>query len=123
MGPGSALAARSAYALPARLSGTTAKVPFDFDYQKARDTTSPFRGAEASGLCCIHVPLESRGRREGRVSTDTRGPRAIKKHGEGTTGSAEYPAFPAQWLYGLLCALPGNRAFLLPSPRGSYRAT
>ena len=26
------------------------------------------------------------------------------------------PAFPAQWLYGLLRALPGERAFLPPSP-------
>jgi len=28
----------------------------------------------------------------------------------------EQPAFPARWLYGLYRALPGNRAFLLPSP-------
>ena len=26
------------------------------------------------------------------------------------------PAFPAQWFYGLLRALPGDRAFLPPSP-------
>src|SRR5690242_14243388 len=31
-------------------------------------------------------PSRVRGRREGRASTDTRGPRATKKHGEGTTG-------------------------------------
>jgi hypothetical protein len=30
--------------------------------------------------------------------------------------SRGYPAFPAQWLYGLLCALPGDRALLPPSP-------
>jgi hypothetical protein len=29
------------------------------------------------------------------------------------------PAFPAQWLYGLLRALPGDRAFLSPSPRNA----
>src|SRR5262249_52460790 len=34
------------------------------------------------------VPPVYRGRREGRVPADTHGPRAIKKHGEGTTGSA-----------------------------------
>src|SRR5215475_6698463 len=51
-------------------------------------------------------PSDSRGRREDRVSTDTHGPRAIKKHGEGTTGSAGYPAFPAQWLYGLYVLSP-----------------
>ena len=28
------------------------------------------------------------------------------------------PAFPAQWFYGLLRALPGDRALLPPSPRG-----
>src|SRR6266481_3449733 len=27
------------------------------------------------------------------------------------------PTFPAQWFYGLLRALPGERAFLPPSPR------
>jgi hypothetical protein len=29
------------------------------------------------------------------------------------------PAFPARWLYGLLHALPGDRAFLSPSPRNA----
>ena len=32
-----------------------------------------------------------------------------------TTGSPEYPAFPAQWFYGLLRSLPGDRALLPPS--------
>jgi hypothetical protein len=27
-----------------------------------------------------------------------------------------HPAFPAQWFYGLLRALPGDRALLPPSP-------
>jgi len=31
-------------------------------------------------------------------------------------GSGSIPAFPAQWLYGLLRALPGERLFLPPSP-------
>ena len=35
-----------------------------------------------------------------------------------TTGSPEHPAFPARWCYGLLRALPGDRAFLPPSPPG-----
>ena len=35
------------------------------------------------------------------------------------TGAAEYtPTSPAQWLYGLLRALPGERALLPPSPLG-----
>jgi hypothetical protein len=53
-----------------------------------------------------------RGRREDRVSTDTHGPRASKKARGRTTGSAKYPAFPAQWLYGVLRALPGAPGFL-----------
>src|ERR1700760_550120 len=35
-----------------------------------------------------------------------------------TTGPPETPAFPAQWFYGLLRDLPGDRAFLPPSPPG-----
>jgi hypothetical protein len=33
------------------------------------------------------------------------------------------PAFPAQWLYGLYRALPGDRAFLPPSLRAASRET
>src|SRR6266576_3347350 len=32
-------------------------------------------------------------------------------------GSGSIPAFPAQWLYGLLRALPGERLFCLRRPR------
>jgi hypothetical protein len=35
--------------------------------------------------------------------------------------SGSSPAFPAQWFYGLLRALPGDRAFLSPSPAGNSR--
>src|ERR1700761_5576029 len=35
-----------------------------------------------------------------------------------TTGSPGHPAFPARWCYGLLRDLPGDRAFLPPSPPG-----
>src|ERR1700743_429729 len=33
-----------------------------------------------------------------------------------TTGPPGHPAFPARWCYGLLRALPGDRACLPPSP-------
>jgi hypothetical protein len=57
-----------------------------------------------------HVrPRNSRGRREDRVSADTHDPRAAKKARGRITGSAKYPAFPAQWCYDLLRALPGER--------------
>ena len=36
----------------------------------------------------------------------SKSPRSHRKH----------PAFPAQWFYGLFRALPGDRAFLPPSP-------
>jgi len=61
--------------------------------------------------------LENRGRREGRESTDSHGPRAIRKHGEGTTGSAETPGLPCAMALRLIRALPRNRALLLLSPR------
>src|SRR5207247_2286358 len=35
-------------------------------------------------------------------------------------GSGNTPAFPAQWLYGLLRALPGERLFLPLSPSRSF---
>src|SRR5437588_4107771 len=36
--------------------------------------------------------------------------------------SRNSPAFPTQWFYGLLRALPGERAFLPPSLRGIFPA-
>ena len=39
-----------------------------------------------------------------------------KAHELVTTGSPKSPAFPARWFYGLLRALPGDRACLPPSP-------
>src|ERR1700681_2466679 len=41
----------------------------------------------------------------------------IKKHTSKSPRShRDRPAFPAQWFYGLFRALPGDRAFLPPSP-------
>ena len=37
-------------------------------------------------------------------------------HKQVTTGWPDSPALPAQWCYGLFRALPGDRAFLPPSP-------
>jgi hypothetical protein len=61
-------------------------------------------------------PSKDRGSREGRVSTDTRGPRADKNaRGRNHRLSREHPAFPARWFDGLLRALLGDRALLPPS--------
>ena len=40
----------------------------------------------------------------------------VKARKQVTTGSPVDPAFPARWFYGFLRALPGDRAFLSPSP-------
>src|SRR5689334_1101461 len=59
-----------------------------------------------------------RGRREDRVPAAPAAPCAKiarKAHTGITTGKAESPAFPAQWFYGLLRALPGEPACLPPS--------
>ncbi len=59
--------------------------------------------------------LEIRGRREDRVRAAPAVSRAIAQAKAHTSiqGSGSTPAFPAQWLYGLLRALPGERLFCL----------
>src|SRR5438270_11128097 len=72
--------------------------------------------ARALPIPCPHP--RSRGRRESRVPTDTRG-LVCQTHSNRRTRAYRFsrnsPAFPTQWLYGLLRALPGERAFLPPS--------
>src|SRR5437870_3740656 len=64
-------------------------------------------------------PSPNRGRRESRVPTDTRG-LVCQTHSNRRTRAYRFsrnsPAFPTQWSYGLLRALPGERALLPPSP-------
>ena len=50
--------------------------------------TQHSRGVIAPELYFIFRASDMRGRREGRVSTDTRGPRALRKARGGTTASA-----------------------------------
>ena len=93
------------------------------------------RGMNRPSCCKIFVPL----RAEGAGDPQERA-QATLREGAGKAGcalhprshvqkcakqirtrayrfSGEHPAFPAQWFYGLLRALPGDRAFLPPSPR------
>src|SRR5439155_2544759 len=76
------------------------------------------RGAFRPRFYKFVVPLEKRGRRESRVPTDTRG-LVCQTHSNRRTRAYRFsrnsPAFPTQWLYGLLRALPGERACLPPS--------
>jgi hypothetical protein len=74
----------------------------------ARDMASHSRGA-----ICVRVMHRTalgiaRGHREGRASTDTRGPRAEKNARGGHHRFGRNPAFPAQWCYGLYVLSPGT---------------
>jgi hypothetical protein len=74
----------------------------------------------------IHFPtLQNRGRREDRVLAAPTVPCAIcadNKVHTSIQGSGNIPAFPAQWLYGLLRALPGERLFCLRRLRAFTQA-
>ena len=73
----------------------------------------------ASEFCFVLPPSLNRGRRENRVPIAPMVP-VQKKHGrQNHRLNRITPVFPAQWLYGLLRTLPGDRAFLPPSPPGS----
>ena len=69
----------------------------------------------------LHALLQFRGRRECRmraapaVSCAT----CTKNMHMSIQGSGEHPTFPAQWLYGLWRALPGEQLFCLRSALGN----
>jgi hypothetical protein len=65
-------------------------------------------------------PSRRRGRRECRVLAATHGPRAVKKHGEGTTGSAESSGIPCATVYDLYAISPGTG---LDCSRHSHRSS
>ena len=64
------------------------------------------------------APLLWKGRRESRALTAPVAPCAmVERNAHGLDRySRDIPAFPAQWLYDLLRALPGERRFLSPLP-------
>src|SRR5690242_4395831 len=72
---------------------------------------------------CIVFALFIRGRREDRVLAAPEVPCAVAHSKECTRAyrySGNTPAFPAQWLYGLLRALPGERLFCLRRPQAAF---
>src|ERR1700731_606314 len=81
-----------------------------------KDMRSRSRGADSTrGLHQLH-PLQKRGRRESRAPI---APAVVrKKRTSRPQVNRITPAFLARMVYGLLRALPGDRAFLPPSPRG-----
>jgi hypothetical protein len=68
-------------------------------------------------FCKFGAPLLKRGRRECRVhaAPAVSCANCAKKAHTSIQGSGGSPTSPAQWLYGLLRALPGERALLPPS--------
>src|SRR5436190_22926051 len=104
MGPG------SRFACPARQLSLT--IEFSNSRRHSRDMVCP--------SSAISLSLSVRkGRRESRALTAPAAPCAMRK--ENAHGldrySRDIPAFPAQWFYGFLRALPGERRFLSPLPR------
>src|SRR5882762_8976687 len=76
--------------------------------------TSAFSRLDMPELCITFALLENRGRREDRVRAAPAISRAIctqQKRTRAYRFGGNTPAFPAQWLYGLLRALPGERLF------------
>ena len=75
------------------------------------DIPSPSRGALRPRFASSFALFEIRGRREDRVLAAPAVSRVIcaKEMHTSIQGSGSIPAFPAQWLYGLLRALPGER--------------
>src|SRR5436190_23828668 len=105
MGPG------SRFACPARQLSLT--IEFSNSRRHSRDMVCP--------SSAISLSLSVRkGRRESRALTAPAAPCAMRK--ENAHGldrySRDIPAFPAQWFYGFLRALPGERRFLSPLSAG-----
>jgi hypothetical protein len=71
----------------------------------------------ASELSEETCPSDIRGRRECRVLAATHGPRAVKKHGEGTTGSAETSGIPCATVLTLMARSPWEPGLFAPIAR------
>jgi hypothetical protein len=83
------------------------------------NTASRSRRGFAREFCLNFPSPDIRGRRECRALDAPAASCVVKKQTHershhGHTGN--HPAFPAQWFYGLLRALPGDQACLTPSP-------
>jgi hypothetical protein len=73
--------------------------------------------------CIFFALIKMRGRREDRVCAAPAISCAIMRKKARTRAyrfGGSIPAFPAQWLYGLLRALPGERLFCLRRPHGAF---
>src|SRR5258708_37887997 len=88
----------------------------DFKFQTA--TASRSRGAFRPRFALNSRPLQSEGAGNTGCTLHPRSrvQQCTKKRTRAYRFSGGNPAFPAQWFYGLYRALPGDRAFLPPSP-------
>ncbi len=85
------------------------------------DVTPRSRGGDSPEFCNLVSLWKGRGRRECRAPAAPAASWAEKGRRPTsvvTTGEAERSALPAQWLYGLLRALPGVPGLLAPVPPG-----
>src|ERR1700761_7070625 len=77
-----------------------------------------FSRRDAPEFCGIVSPHSREGAGNAGCAVHPQSRVELVTRGVVTTGPPEHPAFPARWCYGLLRALPGDRAFLPPSPPG-----
>jgi hypothetical protein len=82
-----------------------------------------FPRRDAPEVCQDLFPPENRGRRECRMRAAPAVSCAMWKRSTHTSiqGSGGNPTFPAQWLYGLLRALPGDRLSCHRRSHGKFR--
>ena len=96
--------------------GNFSRVHSNVKQQRGCEFVFPRR--DASGLCVSFHPLMMQ-RAQGRPGARCTRGLVCKVHKRKRTRAYRFsgntPAFPAQWFYGLLRALPGDRAFLPPS--------
>jgi hypothetical protein len=91
--------------------------------QHMGDTAPHSRGANRARVMQRTALEIRRGRRECRVLAATHGPRAYKKHGEGTTGSAESSGIPCAMVLTLIARSPWGPGFLAPITRSVRHAS
>src|SRR5256885_16296062 len=88
---------------------------------RLRDLAARFRPSDTNSYV-LTPKTEGAGNAGCALHPRSRVPKVRKKAHTSIQVSGGSPTSPAQWLYGLLRALPGERAFLPPSLRGIFPA-
>ncbi len=90
---------------------------FRFEFQTARTHICILAARPARGMQSISAPkVEGAGKTGCALHPRSRAQKCMQKRTRAYRFSGSIPAFPAQWFYGLLRALPGDQALLSPSP-------